>query len=86
MEANPLQASLLNANDWAVVVGLGALWLGAQIVVVGGLPRALRRGPQPSAPKGSPAAFGMFWIDQYGFIGLALAIGGALAAAWGAAS
>lgn len=76
----------LHASDWAIIAGLGAIWLGVQIVVVGRLPRALRRGPQPTAPKGTPAAFGLFWIDQYGFLGLALAVGGALAAAWGAAS
>jgi hypothetical protein len=73
----------LGANDWWTIVGLGSAWHGVQIVIVGRLPRALRRGPQPTAPKGTPAAFGLFWIDQYGFIGLALALGGALAAAVG---
>jgi hypothetical protein len=68
------------ASDWLVVCGLGAIWLGVQIVVVGRPPRALRRAPQPSAPKGTPEAFGLFWIDQYGFIGLALCVGGAVAA------
>lgn len=72
-----------SASDWAIVAGLGALWLGAQIVVAGRLPRMLRRGVQPTAPKGSPQAFGLFWLDQYGFIGLTLALGGALAALWG---
>jgi hypothetical protein len=70
-------------SDWWVVCGLGALWLGVQIVAVGRLPRALRRGPQPTAPRGTPQAFGLFWLDQYGFIGLGLALGGALAALWG---
>lgn len=76
----------LQADEWLVVGGLGAIWLGVQIVVVGRLPRALRRGPQPSAPQGTPEAFGLFWIDQYGSLGLSLAIGGALAALWGARS
>ncbi len=76
----------LQAGDWGIIVGLGAIWLGLQILVVGRLPRALRAGPHPTAPKGSPAAFGLFWIDQYGYLGLTLAIGGALAATWGAAS
>ncbi|MBM4382653.1 MAG: hypothetical protein FJ091_04715 [Deltaproteobacteria bacterium] len=67
-------------NDWLVACGFGALWLGVQIVVVGRPPRALRRVVQPTAPKGTPEAFGLFWIDQYGFIGLTLAVGGALAA------
>ena len=73
----------LDPNDWWIVCGLGAAWLGVQIVVVGRPPRALRRGPQPSAPTGSAEAFGLFWLDQYGAIGLVLAIGGALAALWG---
>ena len=74
---------VLSPNDWLIIGGLGAAWLGVQIVVVGRPPRALRRGPQPSAPKGSPEAFGLFWLDQYGTIGVALAVGGALAALWG---
>lgn len=72
----------LQASEWLIVGGLGAIWLGVQIVVVGRPPRALRRGPQPTAPKGTPQAFGLFWLDQYGTIGLTLAIGGALAALW----
>ena len=44
----------LQASDWLMIGGLGAIWLGIQIVVVGRPPRALRRGPQPSAPKGTP--------------------------------
>jgi len=58
--------------NWLLVVGLGCLWLGAQIVWVAPLPRALRRVNKPSAPPGSAAAFGLFWIDQYGWIGLVL--------------
>jgi hypothetical protein len=72
------------ASDWWIVCGLGAIWLGVQIVIVGRPPRVLRRGPQPTAPKGTPEAFSLFWIDQYGFIGLALALGGALGALIGA--
>ena len=68
------------AGDWLIVCGLGAIWLGVQIVAVGRPPRALRRGPQPTAPKGTPEAFGLFWIDQYGFIGVTLAVVGAFAA------
>lgn len=73
----------LQPNDWLVIIGLGALWLGVQILVVGRPPRVLRPGPQPSAPKGTPEAFGLFWLDQYGSIGLTLAVGGALAALYG---
>ncbi len=75
---------MLGPNDWWVIVGAGAIWLGIQIVIVGRLPRALRRGPQPSAPKGSPEAFGLFWLDQYGTIGISLAVGGLLAVFRGA--
>ena len=67
-------------SDWLVIVGLGAAWLGAQIVWVAPLPRQLRRGDRPVAEKGSAAAFGLFWIDQYGWIGLTLLAGGAAAA------
>lgn len=74
----------IDANDWLTICGLGAMWLGGQIVWAGRLPRALRGGEQPSAPKGSPQAFMLFWLDQYGFIGLTLALGGLLAALAGA--
>ena len=57
---------------WLAFFGLGCSWLGAQIVWVAPLPRQLRKGDTPSAPKGSQAAFSLFWIDQYGWIGIAL--------------
>lgn len=72
-------------NGWALPIGLGMLWLGLQIVWVGGLPRQLRRGETPVAEADTPKAFLLFWIDQYGWIGvtlsatgLALAVGGLL--------
>jgi hypothetical protein len=65
--------------DWLIVVGLGAIWLGAQIIWVAPLPRQLRRGEVPTAEKGSAAAFGLFWIDQYGWIGITLAVAGSAA-------
>lgn len=74
--------------NWLIVVGLGCLWLGAQIVWVAPLPRQVRRfrgeSDVPVAPPGSPAAFGLFWIDQYGWIGLVLCAVGLLLAALGA--
>ena len=57
---------------WLAFLALGCLWLGGQIVWVAPLPRQLRRGETPTAPPGSTAAFGLFWIDQYGWIGLTL--------------
>ena len=75
---------MLIVAEWLTIVGLGALWIGAQIVWVAPLPRQLRKGATPAAPKGSPEAFGLFWIDQYGYIGLSLVIGGVLLAVIGA--
>ena len=68
---------------WLGIAGLGALWLGAQIALVAGLPRALRRGAVPSAEPGSPQAFMLFWLDQYSVIGLTLTIAGIALAGWG---
>ena len=76
----------LSGAHWLVVVGLGCLWLGAQIVWVAPLPRQLRKSPVPSAPKGTPEAFGLFWIDQYGWIGLLLCGLGLLLVAAGVVS
>jgi hypothetical protein len=74
----------LDSSDWLCIWGLGALWLGWQIVAVGGLPRALRPRDEPAVAPGSPEAFGRFWIDQYGFIGLTLVAVGIALAAWAA--
>ena len=75
--------STLQLADWLIILGFAGIWLGLQIIANGRLPRQLRKGPTPTAPKGSPEAFGLFWIDQYGYIGLTLAVGGAIAAATG---
>ena len=76
--------------NWLVVAGLGCLWLGVQIVWVAPLPRQIRRwlgNPDvPTAKPGSPAAFGLFWIDQYGWMGLSLCLTGALLVLSGASS
>ena len=68
---------------WLGVAGAGAVWLGALIVWVGGLPRQLRRGEVPRAEPGSAQAFTLFWLDQYSFIGIALTIAGMALALWG---
>ena len=75
----------LGALDWCVIAGLDAVWHGVGILAVAGLPRVLRRGEVAGAPKGTPQAFGLFWMDQYAFIGLALAGMGGIALVWGAA-
>ena len=71
--------ALLELADWLIICGFGGIWLGVQIVANGRLPRQLRIGSTPTAPKGSPEAFGLFWIDQYGYIGLTCAVGGLIA-------
>ena len=68
---------------WIVALGLGMAFHGLLILWVGGLPRALTPGDNRTAPKGSPEAFGLFWLDQYSYIGLVLAAGGIGMAAWG---
>lgn len=66
---------------WMMAIGLGMAFHGLLILWVGGLPRALTPGESPTAPPGTPEAFGLFWLDQYSYIGLILAIvGGGLAA------
>ncbi len=69
-------AAELGLVDWLRIAGLGAVWLGMQIVWVAPMPRQLRRGEVPTAPRGTPEAFGLFWLDQYGYIGLTLAAAG----------
>ena len=66
--------------NWMLIIGLGAAWLGWQIIWVAPLPRQLRRGEAPTAPKNKQEAFMLFWIDQYAWLGLALLIPGLAAA------
>lgn len=61
-------------SDLAMIVGLGCLWMGAMILCVNGLPRQLRRGEVPTAPPGTPEHFGLWWLDQYAYIGLTVLI------------
>ena len=68
---------------WLICIGLGMSWHGAMIIWAGGLPRALRRGEVPTAAKGTPKAFGLFWLDQYSYIGLTLSALGLVIALYG---
>jgi hypothetical protein len=68
----------LAVQDWLWIAGMGALWLGVQIIWVAPLPRQLRQDRGAAAVKGSARAFGLFWLDQYGYIGLSLTAAGAL--------
>ncbi len=76
----------MTTADWFIIIGLGALWLGAQIVWVAPRPRQLRNGEVPTAPKGSNEAFMLFWLDQYGWLGISLCSAGLIAAAYGVLS
>ncbi len=68
---------------WMMVIGLGMAFHGLLILWVGGLPRALSPGESPTAAPGTPEAFGLFWLDQYSYIGLTLTVVGAALAAGG---
>ncbi len=65
--------------------GLGMLWQGLWILLVGRLPRALRGARRSPAEPGSPQAFTDYWLDQYSWIGLALVVVGMLLTAGGLA-
>ena len=68
---------------WMLAIGLGMAFHGLLILWVGGLPRALTPGETPTAEPGTPEAFGLFWLDQYSYIGLMLVVIGAGLAVWG---
>ncbi|MGV0033775.1 MAG: hypothetical protein ACNYPE_02045 [Candidatus Azotimanducaceae bacterium WSBS_2022_MAG_OTU7] len=68
---------------WIVALGMGMAFHGLLILWVGGLPRALSSGESPTAEKGSPEAFGLFWLDQYSYIGAVLALVGLGLIVWG---
>ena len=68
---------------WIVALGLGMTFHGLLILWVGGLPHALYPGEAPTAEKGSSEAFGLFWLDQYSYIGLVLSLAGLGLVVWG---
>ncbi len=70
--------------QWLMAAGAGCLWLGGQIVWVGGMPRQLRGGEVPSGEPGSERAFMLFWLDQYSYLGITLALAGGALLLWGA--
>ena len=67
---------------WIAAIGLGMAFHGLLILWVAGVPLTFR-GKLPVAEKGTPEAFGIFWIEQYRFMGFTLAVIGAAMAAWG---
>jgi len=58
---------------WLLCLGLGLMFQGLLIIWVGGFPLSLQ-GKLPKAEKGSPQAFGIFWIEQYRLIGFAMTV------------
>ncbi|MDA0976962.1 MAG: hypothetical protein O3B72_00240 [Proteobacteria bacterium] len=68
---------------YLMIMGLGLGFHGALILWVAGLPRMLRPGESPTAEKGTPRAFMLFWLDQYSFIGLGLLLLGSAMALTG---
>ena len=63
-------------EPWLVCLGLGMIWQGLLITWVSGLPLAITARDTPKPQAGTPEAFGFFWIEQYRFIGLLLALAG----------
>ena len=55
-----------------LAIGAGCLWHGLQIVWVAPRPSQLI-GDKPALEPGSRAAFQRFWLDQYAWLGVALA-------------
>lgn len=60
--------------DTLVILGLSLAWMCLMILCVNGLPRQLRRGEVPTAEPGTPEAFGLFWLDQYSWIGITVGV------------
>lgn len=64
-------------TDLLIILGLAFAWMGCMILRVNGLPRQLRRGDVPTALAGTPEAFGLWWLDQYSYIGIGvMTVGG----------
>ena len=62
--------------SYFLVSGLGAIWLGSQIIWIVGFPRQLKSRKIEGTEKSSQEAFMLFWFDQYSWIGLTLLISG----------
>jgi len=73
----------LDATHWLALAGLGAIWLGAQIVLVGAIPLGPRAAVKGSIADRSSPAFQRFWLRQYQTIGVVLVALGVVFAAWG---
>jgi len=56
-----------------LAIGAGCIWHGLQIVWVAPTPTQFKK-DKPAVEKGSPQAFMVFWLDQYAWIGISLAV------------
>ncbi len=74
----------MTVTHWLMIVGAGSMWIGSLIFWVGGLPRQMRKGEVSQAEPGSSRAFMLFWLDQYSYLGIVLALAGVLMLLWGA--
>ncbi len=68
----------IDTNEWLVICGLGAVWLGWQVFMVAGMPNAFRARRTPPTNEDPAVSFQRFWAEQYRFFGLTLSIGGVL--------
>ncbi len=65
-----------------LAVAAGLIWQGALIIWVAPLPSQLRK-DKPKVTKGTGAAFQVFWLDQYAWIGIAMVVVGVLLGVFG---
>ena len=68
-----------------IAVGLGLVWHGVQIIWVAPIPSQLQRdrAAGPSDEQDAATRFQIFWLDQYAWMGICLAVTGCLLIAWG---
>jgi len=74
----------LDITFYLIVVGLGCVWLGSQIIWVAGLPKQFQfHQEKKNYEIGSEQAFMAFWFNQYAWIGAALVIFGLISISFG---
>ena len=74
----------MDITFYLIVVGLGCVWLGSQIIWVAGLPKQFQfNQEQKSYEVDSEQAFMAFWFNQYAWIGMTLVIIGLISISFG---
>lgn len=68
-----------------ILVGAGLIWHGGQIIWVAPTPTQFLR-QKPVTEPGTAQAFQVFWLDQYGWIGITLTLCGLVAVVIGVLS